>query len=70
MGIHYNKGGELLDYVLNRDDFRIVDGYIAPLPLPGLGVEIDEERVIAASLDAPDWRNPVWRHRDGSVAEW
>jgi galactonate dehydratase len=33
-------------------------------------VEIDEARVIAASMDAPDWRNPVWRHKDGSVAEW
>ena len=70
MGIHYNKGGELLDYVKNRDDFKLTDGYILPLPLPGLGVDIDEERVIEASRNAPDWRNPVWRHADGSVAEW
>ncbi|WP_343728947.1 galactonate dehydratase [Duganella sp.] len=70
MGIHYNKGGELLDYVINKDDFKIVDGYCNPLTKPGLGVEVDEERVIAASKNAPDWRNPVWRHEDGSVAEW
>ena len=70
MGIHYNQGGELLDYVLNRDDFRIVDGFIAPLSRPGLGVVVDEERVIEASKQAPDWRNPLWRHADGSVAEW
>ncbi|MES2126169.1 MAG: galactonate dehydratase [Pseudomonadota bacterium] len=70
MGIHYNQGGELLDYVRNRGDFRITEGYIKPLPLPGLGVDIDEERVIEASRNAPDWRNPLWRHRDGSVAEW
>jgi len=70
MGIHYNQGAELLDYVVNKDDFKLVDGYIAPLPLPGLGVVVDEERVIAASRGAPDWRNPVWRHADGSVAEW
>jgi galactonate dehydratase len=70
MGIHYNQGAELLDYVKNRDHFRLTDGYIAPLPLPGLGVEIDEERVIEASRNAPDWRNPLWRHADGSVAEW
>jgi galactonate dehydratase len=70
MGIHYNKGAELLDYVKNREDFKLTDGYIAPLPKPGLGVEVDEERVIEASRNAPDWRNPVWRHRDGSVAEW
>lgn len=70
MGIHYNKGGELLDYVINKEDFKIVDGYCKPLPKPGLGVEVDEARVIEASKNAPDWRNPVWRHEDGSVAEW
>jgi galactonate dehydratase len=70
MGIHYNKGAELLDYVKNRDDFMVTDGYFKPLPRPGLGVEIDEERVIEASLEASDWRNPLWRHADGSVAEW
>lgn len=70
MGIHYNRGAELLDYVTNKDDFRIEGGCIAALPKPGLGVEMDEERVIAASRDATDWRNPIWRHADGSVAEW
>jgi galactonate dehydratase len=45
-----------------RRTSRIVDGYIKPLPKPGLGVEIDEARVIEASRNAPDWRNPVWRH--------
>jgi galactonate dehydratase len=70
MGIHYNKGAELLDFVKNKDDFRIENGFINPLRKPGLGVEIDEERVIEASKNPPDWRNPVWRHADGSVAEW
>ncbi|EHM8528626.1 TPA: galactonate dehydratase, partial [Escherichia coli] len=22
------------------------------------------------SKNAPDWRNPLWRHEDNSVAEW
>ena len=70
MGIHYNQGAELLDFVTNKDDFHIENGFINPLRKPGLGVEIDEERVIEASKTAPDWRNPVWRHADGSVAEW
>jgi galactonate dehydratase len=70
MGIHYNQGAELLDYVLNPEDFRVKDGFVSASERPGLGVEIDEARVIAASVDAPDWRNPVWRHKDGSVAEW
>jgi galactonate dehydratase len=70
MGIHYNKGGELLDYVVNKEDFKIENGYIRPLPKPGLGVVVDEQRVIEASRNAPDWSNPLWRHPDGSVAEW
>jgi galactonate dehydratase len=70
MGIHYNKGAELLDYVKNKEDFRITDGFFQPLPGPGLGVDVDEEAVAAASLRAADWRNPLWRLPDGSVAEW
>ena len=70
MGIHYNQGAEMLDYVLKPEDFRVTDGFVAASERPGLGVEIDEARVIAASVDAPDWHNPVWRHKDGSVAEW
>nr|C5CZC3.1 RecName: Full=D-galactonate dehydratase; Short=GalD [Variovorax paradoxus S110] len=70
MGIHYNRGAELLDYVINKDDFRIDAGFIRALPKPGLGVEVDEERIVHASRNPPDWRNPVWRHADGSVAEW
>ncbi len=70
IGIHYNQGADLLDYVVNKQDFECVDGYIAALPGPGLGVEIDEERLRAASKNPPQWRNPLWRHADGSVAEW
>ncbi len=70
MGIHYNQGAELLDYVINKEDFRIDAGYIHALPKPGLGVEVDEERIEHASRHAPDWHSPVWRHADGSIAEW
>ena len=71
IGIHYNHGGaDLLDYVINKQDFACSAGSIAALPKPGLGVEIDEERLIAASAHPPRWRNPVWRHADGSMAEW
>ncbi|AHF75203.1 Galactonate dehydratase [Sodalis praecaptivus] len=70
MGIHYNQGAELLDYVINKEDFAMNDGYFYPLNKPGLGVDINEELVIERSKNAPDWRNPVWRYPDGSVAEW
>lgn len=70
MGIHYNQGAELLDYVVNKDDFKITDGYIKPLTKPGLGVEVDEQHVIEMAKEGCDWKNPIWRHEDGSIAEW
>ena len=70
MGIHDHQGAELFDYVLNPEDFRFHDGYMLPPKKPGLGVEVNEAMVIERSRNAPDWRNPVWRHQDGSVAEW
>jgi len=70
IGIHYNADGEVLDYVLNKDAFAMEKGCLRPLTMPGLGVEVDEARVIERSRNAPDWHNPVWRHDDGSVAEW
>lgn len=72
MGIHYNKGtAELIDYVKNKEDFEYINGYIKPLPKPGLGVVIDEEAVIEADKKFDkDWKNPIWRHDDGSFAEW
>ena len=70
MGIHYNKGGEVNDYVRNKDVFKFDQGHIHAMTGPGLGVDIDEEVVIERSKNAPDWHNPVWRHPDGAVAEW
>ena len=70
LGIHYNQGAELMDYVLNPEDFAFHSGYMLPPKKPGLGVEVNEALVIERSRNAPDWRNPVWRHADGAVAEW
>ena len=70
IGIHYNKGAELLDYVLDKDPLKFVDGHIERLTGPGLGIEIDEAAVRAADKLGHDWRSPIWRHADGSLAEW
>ncbi|MDM3870055.1 galactonate dehydratase [Porticoccus sp. W117] len=70
MGIHYNQEADLLDYVVNKDDFAMTDGNIKPLPGPGLGVVIDEEAVKEAAERPMNWKNPLWRHDDGCVAEW
>ncbi len=70
LGMHYNTGADLLDYVKNKEDFTITDGFINPLTKPGLGVELNEEAIYQAAEQHVGWRNPVWRHQDGSVAEW
>jgi galactonate dehydratase len=68
--IHYNEDADLLDYVVDESVFEVVDGHVAVPTGPGLGVEIDEERVREAARDARMWHNPVWRNDDGTVAEW
>lgn len=70
LGIHYNKGGDLLDYIKDPSIFQYKDGYIELLQGPGLGVEVNEEALIEASEVEHDWKNPVWRNEDGTVAEW
>lgn len=70
MGIHYNRGNDVLDYVVNKDVFAVTDGCMAIPQGPGLGVEIDEAFVRERAQEGHRWRNPVWRHADGSFAEW
>jgi galactonate dehydratase len=74
LGIHYNKGRELLDYLRNPDVYKYEDGHVDLLKGPGLGIDVNEEVVIAAADEVEkenyDWKNPVWRTPDGSVAEW
>jgi galactonate dehydratase len=70
IGIHYNEGAEVLDYVVDREPFRFVDGHVERFTGPGLGIEVDEARVREADRRGHAWRNPVWRHDDGGFAEW
>jgi galactonate dehydratase len=73
LGIHYNRAGggaELTDYLVDGKFFDLVDGYFLLNDRPGLGVEIDEPAVRKAAERGHQWRNPIWRHQDGSVAEW
>ncbi|MCS3845017.1 galactonate dehydratase [Microbacterium sp. AK031] len=70
IGIHYNKGAEVLDYVLDTSPLKFVDGGFEKLTGAGLGIEIDEHAVREASSRWERWQNPIWRHADGSVAEW
>ncbi|TDD31646.1 galactonate dehydratase [Actinomadura sp. KC06] len=70
IGIHYNTGADLLDYVLDPAVFQFTAGHAAPLSAPGLGVQIDETAVRRAARTDHTWRNPTWRHEDGAFAEW
>jgi galactonate dehydratase len=70
MKMHYNVGADLLDYVADTSVLRIVDGHIARLTGPGLGIEIDEAAVRKAGAVGHSWRTPTWRHTDGSFADW
>lgn len=70
IGIHYNDGADVLDYVLDTAPLQLEDGYIPLLTGPGLGVEIDEQAVREADRRGHSWRTPIWRHADGSFAEW
>lgn len=70
IGIHYNQGADVNDYLTEETRIRVVDGYL-PIPQrPGLGIDVDEEVVREKAAMGHQWRAPVWRHADGSVSEW
>ncbi len=70
MGIHYNVGKSVLDYVVNKEVFTFKDGFVDMPKGAGLGVEINKDLIVEENKTPHSWKNPVWRHADGSVAEW
>ena len=70
LGIHYNQGNDILDYLKDKTVFKYENGYVEMPKGPGLGVEVDEDKVREMAKIGHDWKNPVWRHEDGSVADW
>lgn len=70
LGVHYNEDIELTDYLVDPEVFGLKDGSVPLLTAPGLGIEIDEGKVREAAKTGHDWKNPIWRNPDGSVAEW
>jgi galactonate dehydratase len=70
LGIHYNQGSDLLDYLTDKSVFEFAKGYVKIPEGPGLGITIDEEHVRKMAKLSHNWKNPVWRHSDGSLAEW
>jgi galactonate dehydratase len=70
LGIHYNTGNDLLDYLQDASVFKYENGFVSIPSQPGLGITINEEKVIEMSKVGHNWKNPLWFHEDGSVAEW
>lgn len=70
LGIHYNQGSDLLDYLVDPQVFAYHEGFVPLMTAPGLGITINEEKVRAAAEVGHRWRNPIWRTEDGVVTEW
>jgi galactonate dehydratase len=70
LGIHYNSANDLLDYITDPSVFAYGDGHAGIPQGPGLGITINEDAVLRAAAQGHRWRPPVWRHKDGSFAEW
>ncbi len=68
--IHYNEGSDLLDYLADQTVFAYAEGFVAIPQSPGLGITINEEVVREAAARGHSWKNPIWRHADGTFAEW
>ncbi|WZL78784.1 galactonate dehydratase [Eubacteriales bacterium mix99] len=70
LGIHYNRGSDLLDYLMDPGVFAYENSYVKRLTAPGLGIEINEDKVREMADPDRRWRNPVWRTEDGGITEW
>jgi galactonate dehydratase len=70
IGLHYNRGSELLDYLADPSVLAFDAGHVERPTGPGLGIEVDETAVRRAAERGHRWRSPVWRHEDGAFAEW
>lgn len=71
LGIHYNEGGyDLLSYIKNPEIWNVKDGYIELMSGPGLGIEVDEEKIRASAKDAKAWVSPGFIGPGGELREW
>lgn len=70
LGIHYNKGFDLLDFVENQEIFHYKDGFVNIPTESGLGIKLNEELIEEVSKEKLNWTNPSWKHYDGTIAEW
>ena len=65
-----NVGKSVLDYVKNITDFKFPESFVELPKLQGIVDEVNKELVIEENKNPRNWKNPVWHHDDGTVAEW
>lgn len=70
LGIHYNQGFDLLDFVKNKEIFQYKDSFVDIPKGPGLGIEMDEDKIKEVAQEGLVWNNPSWFNYDGTIAEW
>lgn len=70
LGIHYNQGFDLLDFVKNKEIFQYQNSFVNIPKKPGLGIEMDEDKIKEVAQQGLVWNNPSWVNYDGTVAEW
>jgi galactonate dehydratase len=63
-------GDTFLDYLVDPSVFEIRNGYFARPASPGLGIDVDEQMIERAAAIGHRARPPIWRHPDGSLAEF
>lgn len=75
LGIHYNQGSDLLDYLNDRSVFTYKDGFTDILTRPGLGIDVNEELVEEMAKRATIGKirfggTTMERLRSGDSAPW
>jgi galactonate dehydratase len=68
--LHDTEKNPRLDLLSDPTVFGFQDGYVSLLDDPGLGIAIDEDEVEQRAQHDVNWHNPIWHHKDGSIAEW
>ena len=61
---------QVFSYLRDSDIFTYDDGYLSIPDAPGLGIDVDEDYVRKQANQNAQWRNPIWNHEDGSIANW
>ncbi len=62
--------GDLKAYTKNAEVWTVQDGMIEMMDGPGLGIEVDEERVRQSAVGTRPWRFPTFNGPGGELREW